>query len=145
MTDLGTLYGLPVSLAASINNKGQVVGFSQDLNSNNTVASLWQNGVLTDLNTLIPAGSPLFLLEALGINDGGQIAGYAFNASTGEVHGYLATPVPGSESTALVAQSQTSERPKIALPENVRTLLQRQIDLRRHWPGLGARGLAPTN
>jgi probable HAF family extracellular repeat protein len=92
MTDLGTILGLPVSLANGINNKGQVVGFSQDMNNNNTVAWLWQNGVMTDLNTLIPADSPLFLIEALGINDRGQIAGPAFNASTGDFHGFLLTP-----------------------------------------------------
>jgi probable HAF family extracellular repeat protein len=92
ITDLGTLYGLPWSLANGINNKGQVIGFSQDLDGNNTVAFLWQNGVLTDLNTLIPPGSPLFLVEALGINDRGQIAGYG-SFSNGEVRGYILTPV----------------------------------------------------
>jgi len=91
MQDLGTLYGLPVSWAQAINNKGQAVGFSQDF-SNNTVASLWQDGVLTDLNTLIPSNSPLFLIEALGINDRGQIAGYAFDTSTGQYPAFLATP-----------------------------------------------------
>jgi probable HAF family extracellular repeat protein len=91
MQDLGTLYGLPVSVAQAINNKGQVVGFSQDF-SNNTVASLWQDGVLTDLNTLIPPNSRLFLVEALGINDRGQIAGYAFDTSTGQAPAFLATP-----------------------------------------------------
>jgi probable HAF family extracellular repeat protein len=91
MQDLGTLYGLPVSWAQAINNKGQVVGFSQDF-SNNTVASLWQDGVLTDLNTLIPPNSALFLVEALGINDRGQITGYAFDTSTGRAPAFLATP-----------------------------------------------------
>ena len=74
---------LTLSLANGINNKGQVVGFSPDANSNNTVASLWQDGVLTDLNTLIPSNSPMFLIEALGINDRGQIAGYGL-LSNGE-------------------------------------------------------------
>ena len=45
---------------------------------------------MTDLNTLVPPNSP-FLIEALGINDRGQIAGYAL-LSNGEVHGYLLTP-----------------------------------------------------
>jgi probable HAF family extracellular repeat protein len=93
MQDLGTLHGLPVSLANAINDDGQVVGFSQDLNGDfsSTVAWVWQDGVLTDLNTLIPPNSPMLLIEALGINNRGQIAGYG-QLSNGEVHGYVLTP-----------------------------------------------------
>jgi len=93
MQDLGTLAGLPTSLANGLNNKGQVVGFSQDANGDtlSSVAFLWQNGVLTDLNTLIPANSRLFLLEALGINDRGEIAGYGL-LPNGEIHGYILIP-----------------------------------------------------
>jgi probable HAF family extracellular repeat protein len=132
MADLGTLPGIPGSLATGINNKGQVVGFSDDFNGN-TVALLWQNGGMTDLNTLIPADSRLFILEALGINDRGQIAGYAFNTTTGEVHGYLATPVPGSN-----ARGETSKRAKVVLPEKVRKMLRQRMAQRYHIPGLGA-------
>jgi probable HAF family extracellular repeat protein len=133
MTDLGTLPGIPGSLAPSINNKGQVVGFSDDFNGN-TVALLWQNGTMTDLNTLIPADSPWFLLEALGINDRGQIAGYAFNASTGEVHGFVATPVQDNENAA--PATPVRGRAKVVLPESLRKLLRqrRRITFR----GLGA-------
>jgi len=123
MTDLGTILGLPVSLANGINNKGQIVGFSQD--SNNTVAWLWQNGVMTDLNTLIPPDSPWFLIEALGINDRGQIAGPAFNTSTGEFHGYLATPVESHENGEVAVLGGTREKSWPVLPENVRRMLQR--------------------
>ena len=79
ITDLGTIYDLPVSVANGINNKGQVVGFSQDLNGDfsSTVAWIWQDGTMTDLNTLVAGDSPLFLIEALGINDRGQISGPA--------------------------------------------------------------------
>jgi probable HAF family extracellular repeat protein len=135
MTDLGTLYGLPASLANAINSQGQVVGFSQDLDGSNTVAFLWQDGVMTDLNTLIPADPSLFLIEALGINDRGQIAGYALVIATGEVHGFLATPVPGSESATLAAPDSTSERPRVTLPENVRKFLQQRRGFGRF--GLG--------
>jgi probable HAF family extracellular repeat protein len=124
MTDLGTILGLPVSLANGINNKGQIVGFSQDLNSNNTVAWLWQNGVMTDLNTLIPPDSPWFLIEALGINDRGQIAGPAFNTSTGDLHGYLATPVESHEDGEVVVRDGMRQTQRPVLPENVRRILQ---------------------
>jgi hypothetical protein len=46
---------------------------------------------MTDLNTLIPPESPKFLLEAVGINDRGQIAGFG-HLPDGEVHGYVLTP-----------------------------------------------------
>jgi probable HAF family extracellular repeat protein len=126
MSDLGNLPGLPQSVSNGINNHGQVVGFSQDANGDDSssVAFLWQNGILTDLNTLIPADSPWFLMEALGINDRGQIAGFMSNTLTGEVHGFLLTPVQGTESSPPAAQRSTSRRPLVVLPENVRQMLR---------------------
>ena len=47
---------------------------------------------MRDLNSLVPANSPLYLLEGLDINSRGQIVGFAFQRSTGEVHAYLANP-----------------------------------------------------
>jgi hypothetical protein len=47
---------------------------------------------MTDLNTLIPAKSPLFLMEALSINARGQIAGFG-RLSDGEHRGFLANPL----------------------------------------------------
>jgi probable HAF family extracellular repeat protein len=52
---LGTLPGDVSSGAKDINNKGQVVGQSCDINQN-CRAFLWQNGMMTDLNTLVPGG-----------------------------------------------------------------------------------------
>jgi hypothetical protein len=51
---------------------------------------------------------------------------------SGEVRGFLATPVEDSES-APVAQARSSETPKVILPEKVREMLRHQ----NHWPGLG--------
>ena len=63
--------------------------------------------------------SPLHLIEATGtINDLGQIAGVALQISTGEVHAFLATPT--------IRHWEIFERPKVVLPEAVRTLLQQQ-------------------
>lgn len=39
-------------------------------------AFLWKDGVMTDLNALIPSDSPLYLLAAFWINDSGEIAGF---------------------------------------------------------------------
>jgi hypothetical protein len=46
---------------------------------------------MTDLNTLIPSGSPLFLQEPVGINDRGEIVGFGLLAD-GEQRGFLLTP-----------------------------------------------------
>jgi probable HAF family extracellular repeat protein len=93
MIDLGNLPGLPNGQAVGINNQGQVVGFSQDANGDDStsVAWIWHNAVMTDLNTLIPADSPLFLMEALSINDRGQIAGFG-RLLNGEHRGFLMLP-----------------------------------------------------
>ncbi len=129
MADLGTIHNLPVSLADGINNKGQVAGFSQDLNgdTSSTVAWIWQNGTMTDLNTLIAGNSPLFLIEALGINDRGQIAGPAINLLTGEYHAYLATPMEGGGDLQAAEHGVSIERPRPMLQENIRQMLQRRI------------------
>jgi probable HAF family extracellular repeat protein len=132
MTDLGTLPGDVASFAFGINNKGQVVGQSCDVNFN-CRAFLWQDSVMTDLNQLIPPGSPLYLGFANEINSRGAITGVA-GANDGD-HAFLATPCDGehadkegceSEATA-VAQSGTSQRPRVALPENVRNLLRQRL------------------
>jgi probable HAF family extracellular repeat protein len=94
--DLGTLPGDLTSLAGGINSRGQVAGFSCDINDN-CRAFLWQNGAMTDLNTLIPPESPLYLVFAVDINSRGQIVGIALRQSTGETHAFLATPCDGEE------------------------------------------------
>ncbi len=46
---------------------------------------------MTDLNTLLPANSPLHLLVAFSINSRGEIAGFGVT-NDGEIHAYLASP-----------------------------------------------------
>ena len=89
MRDLGTLdYA---SLALGINDKGDVVGASLDT-SFNLRALLWENGVISDLNTRIAANpSGLYLLLAESIDAQGKIVG--FGATSTGIHGFLATPV----------------------------------------------------
>lgn len=93
MLDLGTLPGDFASAAIGINDRGEVVGLSVGPSPNyNSRAILWENGVMTDLNTLI-AGNPsgLYLAIAVSINVGGEIVGVA-GASDGSIHSFLATP-----------------------------------------------------
>ncbi len=121
MIDLGTLPGDIGSDGDGINNLGQVVGGSWDADGNER-AILWQNGVMTDLNTLIPPDSPLYLIEATGtINDRGEIAGIGLT-SAGDVHAFLATPT--------TERWEISERPRVVLPEKVRQLVQQRRSVR---------------
>jgi probable HAF family extracellular repeat protein len=90
MKDLGMLNGDSNSGALAINDRGEVVGVSND-DKGNFRAFLWRNGLMTDLNTLAPSDSPLYLLFALGINNRGEIVGYGATKS-GDVHAFLAMP-----------------------------------------------------
>jgi probable HAF family extracellular repeat protein len=75
MIDLGTFGGR--SQALGINNRGQVVGWSET-ERGIPHAFVWENGVMTDLNSLLPNGSTWILAEAHAINDSGQIVGEAY-------------------------------------------------------------------
>jgi probable HAF family extracellular repeat protein len=96
ITDLGTLGSDPCSNATDINATGQVVGGSISLaeclgEEEATDAFLWENGSIVDLNTLIPPGSPLYLVYPDHINDQGEIAGFGMDAS-GNEHAFLLIP-----------------------------------------------------
>lgn len=91
VTDLGTLGG-NTGRAYGINNLGHVVGYSYLSDNTSLRAFLWVNGVLRDLNDLLPAGSGWVLNEARAINNFGQITGYG--AHNGITRAFLMTPVP---------------------------------------------------
>ena len=81
MTDLGTLGG-PLSIALSINDRGQVVGWRQTALGED-YAFTWQDGTMTDLAPLRGVFN-----YALGINNGGQIAGQS-ETTSGNTHAVL--------------------------------------------------------
>lgn len=85
--DLGVLPGDFNSGAIAVNDRSEVVGISNDAEGNSR-AFLWRSGLLTDLNTLAPADSPLYLLGAVGINDKGEIVGFGATEA-GDVHAFL--------------------------------------------------------
>jgi len=91
-SDLGTIPGDVASIASGVNNRGEVTGtsFTPDFVPR---AFLLQNSVMTDLNTLIPAGSGWYLALANGINDMGQIVGNGF--LNGSLHAFVLTPNAG--------------------------------------------------
>jgi len=126
MTDLGTLPGDVFSVAFSINNGGQIVGQSCDA-SGNCRAFLWQNGVMTDLNTVIPPNSPLYLLSANDVNDRGEIAGQGYDPVSGDAPGFLATPSSSDDAVEGAISVERSQRQTITLPDNIRQHLRQRL------------------
>jgi probable HAF family extracellular repeat protein len=97
ITDLGTVIGDSFSAAVTISNNGMVLGISLDA-SFNPRAVLWRNGTATDLNTLVPQNTALYLESACSINAKGEIIGFAvLKSNRSESHAYLAKPVNDSD------------------------------------------------
>jgi probable HAF family extracellular repeat protein len=100
ITDLGTLGGAN-SIAYGINASGDIVGEADTATDHHLF--LWQNGVMKDLNDLIPPDSG-WVFNALGpdgttdkfvaINNVGQIAG--IGNYNGHPRAFLLTPTGGS-------------------------------------------------
>ncbi len=76
--NLGSLGGSYNNAADYINNRGQIVGYSDLSGDMATHAFLWQSGTMTDLGTL-PGDN---LSVAYAINDRGQVVGESCNASS---------------------------------------------------------------
>jgi len=96
-TLLGTLGG-DTSRATGINDLTQVVGASSLADGSTEHAFLWEDGTLTDLNSLIDAESGWELTSALEINNNGDIIGIGnFN---GEQRGFIASTKPVPEPTS---------------------------------------------
>lgn len=96
--DLGTIQDDATSGAQGINDRGEIVG-SSGASVMNSRAFVWKDGVMTDLNTLVPSDAPLYLLDADAINERGEIAGFGAT-STGELHAFLAIPCDKAHASA---------------------------------------------
>jgi probable HAF family extracellular repeat protein len=90
MKPLLPLYGAPCSYAASINDRGQIVGNASDCHGHFVDAQTWIDGVPYDLNSLIPT-SPLHLTEAIYIANDGSIVGEG-ELANGDRHVYMLVP-----------------------------------------------------
>lgn len=74
ITDLGTLAGLPNSVAKGVNKNGQIIGYSFDANDTpeSRRAFIYLSGWMFDLNGRL-ATTGWLIREAIAINDNGQI------------------------------------------------------------------------
>jgi probable HAF family extracellular repeat protein len=92
MTNLGTVAGDACSVANSINSQGQIVGFGAADCFNEDHAFLSEGGgPIIDLQSLIPPGSALTLIDAIFINDRGEIAARG-KLSNGDEHAVVLFP-----------------------------------------------------
>lgn len=94
MTDLGALEGQNRSAALSINDAGQIVGYSAQAAGvivSDARAVLWDHQAIYDLNSLIPPGSGWQLEQAFRINSRGEIA--ASGRLNGQLRPVLLTPL----------------------------------------------------
>jgi probable HAF family extracellular repeat protein len=89
MHDLGTL-GEFSSVAQGINNSDEVVGYSIMSETDEEHAFLYSDGVMRDLNSLIPKKSAWVLSRAYAINDNGHIVGVGIKG--GHERAFLMVP-----------------------------------------------------
>ena len=112
-TDLGTPVGITNSEGLVINSKKQIVGDSFTCDFSVVDAFIWEKGSITDLNTLIPAGSTLHLFLPSYINERGEIAGLGV-LPNGDIHAFLLIPctegTDGCENEATAAITTTRRR-----------------------------------
>jgi probable HAF family extracellular repeat protein len=116
MQALPLLSGDTNSIAFDINEKGQVVGQSVGATFR---AFLYENGMMLDLNALIQPDSSLYLTNAQGINDRGEIAGTALDTATGAVVAFLAVPAYGGVSEAGSSKGKGEENSQKVVPSEI--------------------------
>ena len=123
MADLGTVAGDACSVALSINSQGQIVGFgAADCNHEDHGFLSENGGPIIDLGTLVLPGSDLRLIEAVFINDRGEIVGRGKLANDDE-HALVLLPCDENhpdiegcdyslvEETAIATTPATTEEP----------------------------------
>lgn len=103
--------------AWGINVRGQVVG--QSFGGPAPRAFLYQDGVMTDLNTLVQPSSSLYLLLANDINDSGEIVGFALDTTSNATVAFLAVPVDGGNSDSDGSARARDNSRGVSLPDGV--------------------------
>jgi probable HAF family extracellular repeat protein len=109
----GVMTALPVpsseSFAADINDSGVVVGAMRAGGGPSPFhAYVYADGVVTNLNSLVPPGSGLHLMYAQAINNAGQIVGVAYDARA-SYHAFLLTPVAPGTSVVNIGDASVTE------------------------------------
>lgn len=125
---IGKLPGDIRSEALGVNENNQVVGLSRG-GPHGRRGFIWQNGVMTDLNTMTVSGSPYVLL-ANDINDRGEISGELFDpnaiATSGFGPAFRGILVFGPAGTT--GQAVANGNQSTTLPANARRHSQFRLD-----------------
>ena len=111
--DLGTLGGT-LSAAYGIDSAGDIVGYSYTTNNVSQHAFLYTNGVMLDLNNLLPVGSNWEISAAYGITSQGDIIADA--STNGQSYAIELTP-------SSLFSSEISSATPLSTPEPVPFLL----------------------
>jgi probable HAF family extracellular repeat protein len=152
MIDLGIPAGDTCGTAYAINSSGQIVGDSGNCHGFNR-GFLWENGgPIVDLQTLVPPGSDITIVETNYINDSGEISGFGTN-SNGYQRAILLIPCddnhPGQcednflvEAPTQQARSQATMKEDSESPVDTANRLRNRFGRGFHIPGQPA---APSN
>lgn len=110
MTDLGTLGPCLNSTALVVNSSGQVVGDTGDCPGGGDGPSFFsENGQpMVDINSLVVPGSDIEVVNAVFINEQGEVAGQGM-LPNGDVHAVLLIPATPEEIAA--ANARNASRP----------------------------------
>ena len=94
-TDLGMLPGYDSMALTGLNEVGYVVGWSRAIKSSDEpdTGFIWNDGVMTNLNNLLPPNSQLQVSQARGINESGQIVAMAHSDDLNATVGLLLSPI----------------------------------------------------
>lgn len=84
--DIGDLGGT-FALATRVNDLGKIVGYSAT-DTGPSHGFIWENGSMLDVGTLNYSG-PFAFSQALGLNNLGEVVGFAYMVLGGPEHGYV--------------------------------------------------------
>jgi probable HAF family extracellular repeat protein len=139
MTNLGTVDGDPCSQANMTNSKSQIVGISGTCDFVTVQhAFIWEKGQMTDLNSVVREGSDLQLLDALEINDRGEIIGQGALASGGQ-HVFLLIPCDHDHSNDTECENEVAQQ--LPIDDNLRASISEHEEV-SGAPALSSREIA---
>ncbi len=128
MKDLGVLRSDDTfALAESINDGGEVVGLS--CGPADCRGFHWQAGIMTDLNSVLPAGSPLLIWNAGDINSRGEIAVQAYDSNVGDFVAAVLIPAGNNDKALQNFVDEGNGQHSVVLPKDVREQFMMRLHL----------------
>jgi probable HAF family extracellular repeat protein len=139
--DLGTLPTEICSNAVSINQSGQILGYSTPFCGSETYHPfLWENGAMYDVRALIVPGSDITLGELFEINDRGEMVGFGLTPN-GDLHTVVLVPQGDCDDAckARIADSHINPPaiPVRAMTSELKAIQRARFASRNHLPNPG--------